>query len=139
AVTLLRRRGHGRSRRVVGDGATRGRRYTPGTRSAAPDGRPHSNAEEAFVSAIAGRTNKSLLRSTDFLKLWTGQTVSAFGSQVTILAVPIVAALTLKVSPFEFGLLATIEFLPFVALSLPAGVWVDRLRRRPILISADVG
>jgi MFS family permease len=91
------------------------------------------------VSASPGETRRSLLRDPDFLKLWTGQTISAFGTQVTILAVPIVAAVALKVSPFEFGLLATIEFLPVVVLSLPAGVWVDRLRRRPILIWGDVG
>jgi len=82
---------------------------------------------------------RGLLRNADFLKLWTGQTVSVLGTQVTILAVPIIAAVALRVSPFEFGLLSTIEYLPFVFLSLPAGVWVDRLRRRPILISADVG
>jgi MFS family permease len=80
----------------------------------------------------------SLLRDPDFLKLWTGQTISGFGTQVTILAVPILAALALRVSPLEFGLLTTIEFLPVVLLSLPAGVWVDRLRRRPILIWTDV-
>jgi MFS family permease len=91
------------------------------------------------VPAIPGETRLSLLRDTDFLKLWTGQSVSAFGTQVTILAVPILAALTLMVSPFQFGLLATIEFLPVVVLSLPAGVWVDRLRRRPILIWGDLG
>jgi MFS family permease len=91
------------------------------------------------VSASPGQTPRSLLRDPDFLKLWTGQTVSAFGTQITILAVPILAALALKVSPFEFGLLATIEFLPVVVLSLPAGVWVDRLRRRPILIWGDLG
>jgi MFS family permease len=91
------------------------------------------------VSASPGRLPASLLRDPDFLKLWTGQTVSAFGTQITILAVPIVAAVALKVSPFEFGLLATIEFLPVVVLSLPAGVWVDRLRRRPILIWGDLG
>src|SRR6187551_633067 len=45
----------------------------------------------------------------------------------------------LKLTPFEFGLLTTIEFLPFILLSLPAGVWVDRLRRRPILIAGDLG
>jgi MFS family permease len=99
----------------------------------------HSNAEGGFVSADTGRTPRSLLRDPDFLKLWTGQTVSAFGTQITILAVPIVAAVALKVSPFEFGLLSAIEFLPVVVLSLPAGVWVDRLRRRPILIWGDVG
>ena len=91
------------------------------------------------MSATPGPAPRSLLRAPDFLKLWAGQTVSAFGTQVTILAVPILAALTLSVSPFEFGLLTTIEFLPVVALSLPAGVWVDRLRRRPILIWGDIG
>ncbi|HEV2005326.1 MAG TPA: MFS transporter [Candidatus Limnocylindrales bacterium] len=82
---------------------------------------------------------RGLLRNADFLKLWTGQTISVLGTQVTLLAVPILAAVTLHVSPFEFGLLTTIEFVPFLLLSLPAGVWVDRLRRRPILISADLG
>ena len=49
------------------------------------------------------------------------------------------AALTLEVSPFEFGLLAVLQFLPFILLTIPAGVWVDRMRRRPILIGANVG
>ncbi|OGO56837.1 MAG: hypothetical protein A2V85_13685 [Chloroflexi bacterium RBG_16_72_14] len=83
--------------------------------------------------------SRSLLRHPDFLKLWTAETVSVFGSAITQLALPLIAATTLKVSPFEFGLLTTIEFLPFILLSLPAGVWVDRLRRRPIMIVADVG
>ncbi len=90
------------------------------------------------MSASPGQPSRSLLRYPDFLRLWIGQTVSVFGSQVTILAVPILAALTLKVSPVEFGLLTTIEFLPVVILSLPAGVWVDRLPRRPILIWTDL-
>jgi MFS family permease len=87
------------------------------------------------LTAPAGR---SLLRHPDFLKLWTGETISVFGTQITLLAIPFVAVL-LDVSPFEFGLLTTIEFLPFILLSLPAGVWVDRLRRRPILIVGDLG
>jgi MFS family permease len=81
----------------------------------------------------------SLWRHRDFMKLWSAETVSQFGTQVTLLALPLIAANVLKVSPFEFGLLATIEFLPFVLVSLPAGVWVDRMRRRPILIVGDVG
>ncbi len=83
--------------------------------------------------------SRSLLRHPDFLKLWTAETVSVFGSAITQLALPIIAATTLDVTPFEFGLLTTIEFLPFILFSLPAGVWVDRLRRRPILIVADLG
>jgi MFS family permease len=81
----------------------------------------------------------SLIRHPDFLKLWTAETVSVFGTQVTLLALPLVAATILQVTPFEFALLGTIEFLPFIFLSLPAGVWVDRLRRRPILIIGDIG
>jgi MFS family permease len=84
-------------------------------------------------------SSRSLLRHPDFLKLWTGETVSVFGTAITQLALPIIAATTLHVSAFEFGLLTTIDFLPFILFSLPAGVWVDRLRRRPILIVGDIG
>ncbi|HEX5589625.1 MAG TPA: MFS transporter [Candidatus Limnocylindrales bacterium] len=91
------------------------------------------------MSASPGQPSRSLLRHPDFLKLWTAETVSVFGTQVTLLALPIIAATILNVTPFEFGLLATIEFLPFILFSLPAGVWVDRLRRRPILIVGDLG
>jgi MFS family permease len=83
--------------------------------------------------------SRSLLRHPDFLKLWTAETVSVFGSAITQLALPLIAATYLQVSPFQFALLTTIEFLPFILFSLPAGVWVDRLRRRPILIVADLG
>jgi MFS family permease len=89
---------------------------------------------EVFVSDAS----RSLLRHPDFVKLWSAETISQFGTQVTLLALPIIAATTLNVTPFEFGLLGTIEFLPFILLSLPAGVWVDRLRRRPILIAGDL-
>ena len=89
--------------------------------------------------AAGSPPSRSLLRHRDFLKLWTAETVSVFGTQVTQLAIPIVAAVILEVSPFEFGMLTTIEMLPFIFLSLPAGVWVDRLRRRPIMIVGDLG
>src|SRR5688572_28626112 len=87
--------------------------------------------------APARRT--SLFRHGAFMKLWAAETISQFGTQVSLLALPLIAALTLDVSPFAFGLLSTIEFLPFILISLPAGVWVDRLPRRPILIIADLG
>jgi MFS family permease len=80
-----------------------------------------------------------LWRTGDFLRLWSAQTVSQFGSQVTNLALPLAAILVLKASTFEVAALSVVEFLPFVLFSLPAGVWVDRLRRRPILIAADWG
>lgn len=83
--------------------------------------------------------SRNLLRNRDFLKLWTGETISQFGTQVSLLAIPLVALSILKITPFEFGLLGTVEFLPFVLFALPAGAWVDRLRRRPVLIAGDVG
>src|SRR5690348_7179006 len=74
----------------------------------------------------------------NFLKLWTGQSISELGSQVSVLAIPWLAAVGLHVSPIEFSLLEVFGFLPFILLALPAGVWVDRLRRRPILIASDI-
>ena len=80
-----------------------------------------------------------LWRHRDFLKLWSAETISQFGTQVSALALPLVAILVLDASAFEVALLGTIEFLPFILFTLPAGVWVDRLRRRPILIAGDFG
>ena len=98
----------------------------PGTRS------------QAELSAAAPK-RRGLWRHRDFMKLWTGQTISQLGDEVTQLAIPLVAALTLEVTPFEFGLLGVLQFLPFILLTIPAGVWVDRMRRRPIMIGANVG
>jgi MFS family permease len=80
-----------------------------------------------------------LWRHPDFLKLWTGETISQFGTQVSQLAIPLTAVLVLEASAFEVASLFTVFFLPFLLFTLPAGVWVDRLRRRPILIVADLG
>jgi MFS family permease len=85
------------------------------------------------------RPRGPLWRNRDFIRLWGGQTISELGDQVTELAIPFVAILTLKASTFEFAALRVVEMLPFSLLSLPAGVWVDRLRRRRILIAADCG
>ncbi len=92
-----------------------------------------------MASSPGPTPSRSLLRHTDFLKLWTAETISVFGSQVSALAIPLIAALYLKVEPFAFAMLGTIEFLPFILFTLPAGAWVDRLRRRPILIIGDLG
>jgi MFS family permease len=81
---------------------------------------------------------RSLWRHSDFMRMWAGQTISLLGSQVTLLALPLTAILVFKASAFQVGALSTVEFLPFVLLGLPVGVWVDRLRRRPILVLADV-
>jgi len=81
----------------------------------------------------------SLWRQRDFMSLWSAQTVSQVGSQVTVLALPLTAILVLQADTFEVGLLGTAQFLPFVLVGLPAGVWVDRLPRRPILVVGDLG
>ena len=83
------------------------------------------------------RPSGALWRNTDFLKLWTGQSISELGSQVSQLAIPWLAAVGLHASPFQFSLLGVFGFLPFIIFALPAGVWVDRLRRRQILIVGD--
>jgi MFS family permease len=72
------------------------------------------------------------------LRLWGAQGISAIGSQITLVALPLAAILTLDASAFEVSLLTGLEFLPFLLLGIPAGVWVDRLRRRPILVVTDL-
>src|ERR1700694_2404983 len=78
-------------------------------------------------------------RHRDFLNVGPGETVSQFGSQVTLLAVPTVAILLLHAGPFQVGVLSALEFLAFPTLGLVAGVYADRLRRRPIMIACDLG
>jgi MFS family permease len=79
-----------------------------------------------------------LWRDREFLKLWAAQAISQLGTQVTLLALPLAAILVLDASATEVALLGAVEVLPFLLFALPAGVWVDRLRRKPILIVADI-
>ncbi|HEU5214047.1 MAG TPA: MFS transporter [Gaiellaceae bacterium] len=82
----------------------------------------------------------SLWRHRDFRRLWAGQTVSVFGSQITELALPLAAVLTLHATAFQMGLLSAAGMAPWIAFALLVGVWVDRsLRRRWILVLADLG
>jgi len=75
----------------------------------------------------------SLWRQPDFLKLWAGQTISLVGSLITQLALGLTAAVLLGASPIEMGVLGLVQSVPFLLFGLPAGVWVDRMRRRPLL------
>ncbi|MGI8998802.1 MAG: MFS transporter, partial [Candidatus Limnocylindria bacterium] len=100
---------------------------------------PPSGAPSPSEIAATTRRRPSLWRHGNFMKLWSAQTISQFGDEVTQLALPLVAILTLEATPFEIGLLGTFQFLPFILLTIPAGVWVDRMRRKPILIAADIG
>ncbi|WP_026923909.1 MFS transporter [Glycomyces arizonensis] len=79
-----------------------------------------------------------LLRDHDFRGLFLSTTVSQFGQQVTMLALPLVAVIALDVSEFEVGALAAMTTLAFLLVGLPAGAWVDRMRRRRVLINCDL-
>jgi MFS family permease len=80
----------------------------------------------------------SLWEHPDFLKLWVGQTVSKLGSVVTRTALPLVALLTLGAGPLQLAYVVIAQSLAVLVVGLVAGAWVDRLRRRPILIATDI-
>jgi len=69
------------------------------------------------------RPERGLWQHSDFLKLWSAETVSQFGTQFSALALPLTAVIVLHASVFEIAALNVVEFLPFVLVSLPAGVW----------------
>ena len=90
-------------------------------------------------SSAPAAPSRSAFKRPDFVKLWTASTISLFGTQITFIAIPVIAVLILGATPFEVALVGTLEFLPFLLFTLPAGVWVDRLPRRRILIAGDIG
>ncbi|MER7767140.1 MFS transporter [Kitasatospora sp. NPDC096140] len=79
-----------------------------------------------------------LSRHQGFRRLWAAQTVSVLGAQISELALPLAAVTVLNATPFQVGLLAAVQYLPFLLVGLPAGAWVDRTRRRPVMIAADL-
>lgn len=81
----------------------------------------------------------SLWRNPDFTRLWFAQVISAAGSAITGLALPLTAILVLHAGPGQMSLLRIADFAPHVLFSLIFGVWVDHARRRPILVGADLG
>ena len=74
-----------------------------------------------------------LVRHRDFRLLWTGETVSRFGSAVSTVALPLIAVSVLQATTFEVGLLSAAAWLPWLVIGLPVGAWVDRLPRRPLM------
>jgi MFS family permease len=79
----------------------------------------------------------SLWQNPDFLKFWFGETLSLFGTQVTILAVPLTAVQVLGAGPEQLGLLRFLQLVPYLLFGLLFGVWVDRTRRRPLMFGAN--
>ena len=78
-----------------------------------------------------------LLRDATYRRLWTSILISSFGGQVTMLALPLTAAVLLHASPTQMGWLTAMEILPFVLFSLPAGVWLDRVKKLPVYIVGE--
>ncbi|MDQ6685292.1 MAG: MFS transporter [Pseudomonadota bacterium] len=78
-----------------------------------------------------------LLRDLAYRRLWTSILISSMGGQVTMLALPLTAAILLHASPTQMGLLTAMEILPFVLFSLPSGVWLDRVRKLPVYVAGE--
>lgn len=87
---------------------------------------------------MSGTAPIPLRRSRDFRLLLAGQTTSQLGAQVSGVAIPLLAVVTLDASPFEIGLLGAASTLPFAVIGLPAGAWLDRMKRRPVLVASDL-
>jgi MFS family permease len=99
-------------------------------------GRSGTSARTSFRHKI--RRAFGIAGHGDFARLWAAQSASAIGSQFTAVALPLLAALSLGASPMAFGVLAAAAGFPHLLFGLLAGAWVDRLRRRPVMIAADV-
>ncbi|MBA3254887.1 MAG: MFS transporter [Burkholderiaceae bacterium] len=78
-----------------------------------------------------------LLRDATYRRLWTSILISSFGGQVTMLALPLTAAVLLHATPTQMGLLTAMEVAPFVLFSLPCGVWLDRVRKLPVYVIGE--
>jgi MFS family permease len=94
----------------------------------------------ASLIAILPRSLRDdvLLRSRDFRRFWLSSVLHGFGSQISLFAIPLCAAVVLHASPAQMGMLAALETLPFALFALPAGVWLDRSRKLPILLAAKL-
>jgi MFS family permease len=96
-------------------------------------------ADQALSQRLeAPRASKgSLWRDRNFLTMWSGQAFSQFGAQITELAIPVLAVLLLDATEFEVGVLTAANVAAFLVVGLPAGAWIDRMRKRHVMIWAD--
>jgi MFS family permease len=90
----------------------------------------------AFAGTLALAPD-DLLHDATYRRLWTSILISSFGSQVTMLALPLTAAVLLHAAPTQMGLLTAMEIVPFVLFSLPSGVWLDRVRKLPVYVVGE--
>lgn len=93
-----------------------------------------------FLEALRQRLTlppDDLLRNAVFRRLWNSILISSLGGQITMLALPLTAVVLLQATPTQMGTLVAMEIAPFVLLSLPAGVWLDRVRKLPVYIAGE--
>ncbi|MFZ6744378.1 MFS transporter [Undibacterium sp. JH2W] len=90
------------------------------------------------ILGIFSLPERDLLRDLVYRRLWTSILISSFGAQVTMLALPLTAAILLHASATQMGMLTFMEILPFVLLSLPSGVWLDRVRKLPVYVVGEI-
>ncbi|MEI8028451.1 MAG: MFS transporter [Comamonadaceae bacterium] len=81
--------------------------------------------------------SNDLLRDATYRRLWASILISSFGGQITMLALPLTAAILLHATPSQMGILTAMELAPFVLLSLPSGVWLDRVRKLPVYVIGE--
>jgi Na+/melibiose symporter-like transporter len=100
-----------------------------------------SSQSETIEGAEGSRPTRArgVLGNPDFAKLFAGETISQIGSQVTQFTMPLVAIITLNATAFQVGILNALKFVPVIVIALFAGVWLDRRRRRPIMIMCAFG
>ncbi|MBS0398663.1 MAG: MFS transporter, partial [Proteobacteria bacterium] len=101
-----------------------------------PKGRPRSAQARRASGLMLGPTD--LLRDAIYRRLWLSVLISSIGAQITLLALPLTAVVLLHANPTQMGLLTAIEIAPFVLFSLPAGVWLDRVRKLPVYVAGEL-
>ena len=89
------------------------------------------------VTRSTAAERRSLWHDRNFLTLWSGQALSQFGAQISELALPVLAVLVLHATEFEVGVLTAANVAAFLIIGLPAGAWIDRMRKRHVMIWAD--
>ena len=110
----------------------------PVSPGASPNQTTGAPADPASGTQTPPPGQRSLWRHHDFRQLWMGDTVSVFGNQFVLFALPLIAVQLLAADAFEMGLLAALENAAFLLISLPAGAWVDRMRKKRVIVAGDL-
>ena len=104
-----------------------------------PAGAARPRRPRLCCAVVRNPFTSPLWRNDAFVRVWAAASISIFGSLITRFALPVIAILTLGAGPFEVALVRSIDLLSALLVGFVAGAWVDRLRRRPVLIWADLG